>query len=239
MRDLNNQPCDRSDDLIAFLYRELNDHEAQSFERHLHECGSCERELSSFGEIRQSIVSWRDASLAAAWSPAAENESRVTVPALQPRVSSFAAIREFFNLSPLWLKGAMAFASLLFCICAALAIAYLKAPVSTQATLPTDKVYSQKELDKQVAAAELKKEQQLRDEFAKNSTLATSTTDVKPAPHVVQQRTASYAVNTRNLRKPLTRQERNEIAADLGLLTSRDDDDIDLITDRITQTPLR
>jgi len=235
MRDLNNQQCNRSEDLVAFLYHELSETEARSFERHLHECSSCERELSSFGEIRESIVSWRDASLAAAWSPAAENESRASILASEPRRSAFSALREFFNLSPLWLKGAAAFASLLFCVCAALAIAYLKAPKTTVIVQQTDKVYSQGELDQQVAAAERKKEEAVRNELAATVAVAPENIPAKAPQRVVKQN--GYALNARNLRKPLTRQERNEIAADLGLLTSRDDDDIDLITDRITQTP--
>jgi Putative zinc-finger len=238
MKDLNNQQCNRSEDLIAFLYNEISESEARSFERHLHECASCKRELASFGNIRESIGSWREASLAAAWSPAAENESRALLPVVQSRHSAWQAIREFFNLSPLWLKGAAAFASLLFCVCAALAIAYLRTPTTNLTGQSDDKRYTQAELNQQIAAAEQKKEKQLRDEF-QTKLLPTpgGSEDIKPTPRVVQPHLSGYAVNTQNLRKPLTRQERNEIAADLGLLTSRDDDDIDLITDRITQTP--
>lgn len=247
MRELDNQPCNRSEELIAFLYSEMNDGEARRFEQHLHQCASCERELASFGEIRESIVSWRDASLAAAWSNTAENESRAIVPLVQSRPSAFAAIREFFNLSPLWLKGAAAFASLLFCVCAALAIAYLKTPTTTRnvTVQSNDKLYTQDELNRQVAAAaqkaELKKEQQLRDEFAARNLPDRAgpgdVQDAQPVPRVNQPRITASALNANKLRKPLTRQERNEIAADLGLLTSRDDDEIELITDRITQTP--
>lgn len=237
MKNLNNTQCNRSEDLIAFLYNEIDESGARSFEQHLHDCASCKRELASFGEIRESIVSWRDVSLAAAWSPAAENESRASAHLVQARPSAFEAIREFLNLSPLWLKGAAAFASLLFCVCAALAVAYLRTPPAN-VVQSTDKVYSKDELNKQIADAEQKKEKQLRDEFeAKNQADRTGPGDLKPSPRVVQPRTSGYAVSTQSSRKPLSRQERNEIAADLGLMMSRDDDDMELITDRITQTP--
>ncbi|HXD34612.1 MAG TPA: hypothetical protein VN643_26060 [Pyrinomonadaceae bacterium] len=240
MRELDNQPCNRSEELVAFLYNEMEDGDARKFEQHLHECVRCERELASFGEIRQSIVSWRDASLAPAWSNTAENESRGFIPSVQARPSAFAAIREFFSLSPLWLKGAAAFASLLFCVCAALAIAYMRTPNTTVTVQTTDKIYSQDELNRQVADAEQKKEKQLRTEFqTQNSATRIGPKELAPVTSIAQPRRTGYAVNNQNMRKPLTRQERNEIAADLGLLTSRDDDDIELITDRIMQTPLK
>jgi hypothetical protein len=236
MRDLNNEQCNHSEDLVAFLYHELNESEARSFERHLRECASCERELSSFGEIRESIVSWRDTSLAAAWSRTAENESRVMIPAVAARASAFAAIREFFNLSPLWLKGAAAFASLLFCVCAALAIAYMKTPKTVVLMNNTDKLYTQEDLNKQVADAEKRKEAEIRSVLqVRDSGPSVDTAIYKPVRNVVHA--GSYAGNTQNLRKPLTQQERRELAADLGLLSSRDDDDIEFITDTITQTP--
>jgi anti-sigma factor RsiW len=237
MKETMNQTCDRAEDLIAFLYRELDEKDARNFESHLDQCAGCKRELASFGEIRRSIVSWRDASLRAAL---AQDDRQVVV--APTRRSAFAAISEFFNLSPLWMKGVAAFASLLFCVCAVLAIAYLKKPNTLVVTAPTDKIYSQAELDKQVATAVKASEQRLRTELAAQSDVQ-ATEGTKP---IVQKKTpnrlapmreSTYAVNKRDLRKPLTAQERKELAADLGLSTARDDDDIDLVSDKIPQAP--
>src|SRR5712691_1431855 len=120
MRDIKDQVCDRADDLVAFLYGELGEKDAREFERHLHECARCETEFAAFGQIRKSIVSWRDESLGAAWLTGAVTDHSLapaTIPvSVQTRPSALAAIRAFFNLSPMWMKGAAAFASLLFCV---------------------------------------------------------------------------------------------------------------------------
>src|SRR5882762_3518573 len=154
MEDINNQVCERADDLIAFLYGELGAADTRKFERHLHECGRCESEFSAFGEIRQSIVSWRDESLGVAWLPGAVNNSSLVPadirPGVHPGPSALAAIREFFNLSPMWMKGAAAFASLLFCVCAVLAIGYLKSRNTNNAQASSDKIYSRQEMEAQV-----------------------------------------------------------------------------------------
>ena len=60
---IGNIICERGDDLISFLYQELDEREGRAFERHLADCASCSRELSSFSEIRNGVVAWRDQSL--------------------------------------------------------------------------------------------------------------------------------------------------------------------------------
>ena len=242
MRDFNNQICNRADDLVAFLYHELNDKEASDFENHLHECASCKHELASFGEIRESIVSWRDVSLGSVLpSLNVANEDRTVVRATPVRQSALAAIREFFNLSPLWMKGAAVFASLLFCVCAVLAIASLKESKQPPVQAANDKLYSQAEMDKQLAATAQATEQRLRNELAAaaNDKPPTPTPVVpkKRANRLPQLHDAGYALNRQDQRKPLTAQERRELAADLGLTMSRDDDDLELVTDKIPQTP--
>ena len=105
--------CARADELMGFLYGELNDVEAKAG-GHLQQCVTCNAELSSFGDIRKSVVAWRDESFNSLSSPG------VNLPARQP--SAVAALREFFNLSPAWMKVAIGFASLLFCVFAGLAV---------------------------------------------------------------------------------------------------------------------
>jgi anti-sigma factor RsiW len=240
MKELNNQVCERAEDLIAFLYGELDAAGGRKFERHLLECARCETELSSFGEIRQSIVSWRDESLGRAWSDAAVNNSKpLTVTAIT-KPSALAAIRGFFTLSPLWMKGATAFASLLFCLCAVLTITYLRNRPAGVVQVPDNKIYTQQELEARLAQEKQKliESQQKRQPESENQTAA-----VPPAPprrtdsQVMPGAKTGYASNTRGSRKPLTRQERQELAADLGLSAAYDDDDLDLGGDRINQAP--
>ena len=64
--------------------------------------------------MRESITAWRDEALSGFVStPLATTATKK---------SALAALRQFFDLSPLWLKGATAFAVLAFCVLAALAI---------------------------------------------------------------------------------------------------------------------
>ena len=238
MKEVTTQACERGEDLIAFLYHELNERESRDFQQHLYQCANCERELSSFGDIRESIVAWRDASLGAAFA----NDNRRVTFAAPPRPSALAAIREFFNLSPLWMKGATALASLLFCVCLMLTVAYLKRPSVPVVAVSKDKIYTQAELDKQVATAVQATEKKLRSELASSerpaSQLSNPQVPRRLVIRVAPPREAINANNTRDSRKPLTAQERKELAADLGLSTLREeDDDLDLVIDRIPQTP--
>jgi hypothetical protein len=239
MKDIKEQVCDRADDLIAFLYHELSDKDTRNFEPHLHDCARCKSELAAFGEIRQSIVSWRDELLGAAWSAGAMNDRALAATATKARPSALAAIRQFFSLSPMWMKGATAFASLLFCVCAVLAVAYLRNRKAEVVQVRDDKIYSKQELDNAVARAVQQKGDEIKNHQAKDSgsELVMSPVPVKAGNRVTVLRTAGYVANTQSPRRPLSRKERRELAADLGLLAARDEDDLDLATDKITQAP--
>jgi hypothetical protein len=243
MKDVKDQVCERADELISFLYGELGENDSRRFERHLHECAHCESEFAAFGQIRKSIVSWRDESLGSAWMPGAVDDHTLATPAArsatQIRPSALAAIREFFNLSPLWMKGAAAFASLLFCLFAALAIAHLiekpkqpfaQSPDNGSAEQLTSRIA---ELQDELAKA---KATQKQDQTAKVGPTNASPSQKPNRPNRLFAGSGS-AANARNQRKPLTRQERDDLAADLGLLAARDDDDLDLVTDKINQAP--
>jgi Putative zinc-finger len=232
--------CERSDDLIAFLYGELTDVESRRFQRHLQECAGCKAEYIAFGQLRESIITWRNESLGVVSAPGDVNEIAVT-PAFtkRGRRSALAAIREFFDLSPLWLKGAAAFASVLFCVCAVLAVAYLKGrqPIIVQSP---DNNYTKQKFDQEVArqvqsqleqmrARDLKQKQSTDDVIAKNPT------SIKATPAGNKLVKGEYAA-VRD-RRPLTRRERRELAADLRIFTSKEEDDLDLTGDTINQAP--
>ena len=106
--------CARFSDLVAFLYREATDVEARDFQTHLDACAICRVELSTFGEVRSSIGTWRDEALNPTTLTASNvGAQRHAVRAATTR-SGLSAIREFFALSPLWLRGVTAFAGVLF-----------------------------------------------------------------------------------------------------------------------------
>jgi hypothetical protein len=118
--------CDRAEDLVAYLYGESAPAEAQEFRRHLDACAVCREELSAFGAVREAVGEWRAEALSV--PPSLElHEAFARAPLAQraaPRErSALAALREFFSLSPLWLKAGACAATLAVCALAALTLA--------------------------------------------------------------------------------------------------------------------
>ena len=238
MEDLVVPNCDHANELIAFLYDELNDVESRAFRVHVDGCSSCNEELAAFSNIRSSVVAWRDESLGGAASPVVMPSGAVAR-ASTPDRSALAALREFFVLSPAWLKGAVAFATLLLCLFAGLAIARLQnnepAPMANSAT-PNTTAYSDQQLNALV-------ERRVQDELMriKNSKDQPALAQVA-ADHssgsVATQRNArrdnQVAMNS-PARRPLSKVEREQLAADLRLVAVNNEAELDLLDDKINQ----
>ena len=52
--------CERAVDVVSYLYGETDERETRDVELHLRECRSCQAEAASFGQVRESVVAWRD-----------------------------------------------------------------------------------------------------------------------------------------------------------------------------------
>jgi len=173
MNETQNSPtCERASDLIAFLYNEATAEEKREFELHLKECSGCSEEVASFGLVRESITAWRDEALSGFVSTPLPNKAT--------KKSAVAALRQFLDLSPLWLKGATAFAVLAFCLLAALAIVRLQTNNSqtTSANVNQRAIYTDEDVKRMVQEAVAKQE---RVKQPSESTL-TSTTAKPPKP---------------------------------------------------------
>ena len=216
--------CERAEDLMSFLYGESNDVEARDFEGHLKLCRVCAEELASFGHIRESIGIWKEDAL--------NNlvPSQVVAPVRQK--SALVALREFFNLSPLWMKGAVGFAAVIFCALVILVLARAgnqPTPVVAESGV---RKYSEEEMQQSIARA-------LKEQEAKF--IATTVTPTqqprdrepnppKNRPVVNPNRATQWAT-----RRSLSKSERQQLAADLRLLTTREEDGLNLLGDRINQ----
>jgi hypothetical protein len=116
--------CGRGEELVAYIYGEANPREAASFDSHLKACATCRAELTAFGAVRHEVAAWREQVLKDAprveFVPA---HAPTTLAATRPaRVrSARAALREFFALSPLWLRAGVVAAALAVCALAAFA----------------------------------------------------------------------------------------------------------------------
>lgn len=227
MNDFNdNTTCNRADDLISVLYGEASEREVSEFRVHMQTCAGCEAEMRAFGGVRESIGAWKFEALSVAPAP------EVSVHAQRARAkSAIAALREFFDLSPLWLKGATAFAALLLCLLAVLAFAKFQQPVSTTAVNnKPNAVYTEQEKDQILKKALDEQKAQLL------ATRIPAPESVKPVPVNQPQKTAnrSNATNVARGQRPLTKWEREQLAADLRLL-QRDDADIELLSEPINK----
>ena len=116
--------CARADDLVDYLYGEASQPEAKDFEAHAKHCDSCRTELAAFGQVRGSIREWRQLVLGSpALEASAVSFSKRSSVTPSRRRSALAALREFFALSPVWMRAATALASVSICALVVMAIA--------------------------------------------------------------------------------------------------------------------
>jgi Putative zinc-finger len=160
--------CARNEEMVTYLYGEATRDEAKEFEKHLQNCSSCRSELATFGDVREAMGEWRQQALGSLTSPALEaHAARHFAPAAAStrRRSAIAALREFFTLSPTWMRAATAVAALVFCALAAIAVAYfVQKPQTVVVETQAKSGYSEKEVESKIAAAiEKQKASQVKD----------------------------------------------------------------------------
>jgi anti-sigma factor RsiW len=219
MQKMNERPvCHRAEDLVTHLYGEANAEEAHDFSAHLQQCDACRAEFTVFHQVHDSIVTWRNEALGATPVSASATNPVVAAAAFvqhERKLSALAAVREFFAVSPLWLRGATAFAGLLLC---ALIVFAVSRTWQQPTQLATDnKKYTeeqfqqavQKEVAEQVAKAKDQREQ-----------VVTPNDDVQPRVQVVTRRSRPRIQPSNRL----TREEREQLAADLGLIPRREEE---------------
>jgi hypothetical protein len=128
--DTTPRGCGRGDEVVAYLYGEATREEAGLFRRHLEACAVCREELAALGGVREGLAAWRAEALGTVPALNIEEALAPSTRALSsaPRKrSARAALREFFSLSPPWLRAG-AFAATL-AVCALLALTLARAEV--------------------------------------------------------------------------------------------------------------
>lgn len=203
--------CERAPDLMEFLYHEMDERETREFRLHLQQCSSCREEVNSFAVVRESIIAWRDEALAGFVS---------TPVTTKPRKSALAAVRQFFDLSPLWLKGATALAMIAFFVLVGLVM--MKRQPYNAPVITTNAKYTDQDVERLVKEA-LAQQEKPRETVAVVES---------PKPKKSKASTPNQLAKSR---RPLSRAEREQLAADLRLLSTEDDSSIYLLGDRINQ----
>ncbi len=217
MKERDHSPnCERAPDLIAFIYNEADEREAQDFQLHLRDCSSCREEAASFGVVRESIATWRDEALSGfVATPAATTANRK---------SALVALRQFFDLSPLWLKGATAFALVTFCVLVGIVIFRSRERQVVITNHNPDAIYTKDDINRMVNEALAKASPKPP---AENS----QTVKNQKPKNVLPSSSTQFAKS----RRPLSRAEREQLAADLRLLSTPEDEPLQLLGDRINQ----
>jgi hypothetical protein len=230
MANINERPaCHRAEDLVTYLYGEASERDTRDFASHLQQCEACRSELGIFQQVHDSILVWRNEALGASFSPAAASVETLDSHRFiqhEPKLTALAALREFFSVSPLWLRAATGFAALLLCVLGALGISRSWNQPTPIARNDNDAKYSKQQLDQEVR----KQVDQRLAELGGQKTLsrpAESVTSVKP-----QDTPTQVAVNRLQPKSPrprsprgLSRQEREQLAKDLRLIP-RDEDEL-------------
>lgn len=239
MKHINERPvCHRAEDLVTYLYNEANEAEARDFANHVQACDACRAELAVFKQVHESISLWRNEALGSSFSaeplplPLATEAAPVTRPVR--RLSAFGAFREFFSVSPLWLRGATAFAALMLCVLAVVAVSrWRNQPSPLAINQPQSRAYSKEQFDAAVESAVQSRMEALKN---KNTPAGTSSTSANGKADE-KDRSTQVAVNRKQPKmrpRGLTRQEREQLAADLRLIP-RDEDDLPLFSEEPNQ----
>jgi len=218
MNEMNNSAtCERAGDLVSVLYGEASESEQRKFDLHVKQCASCRAEFAAFAEVREAIGEWRDEALTGFVSS--------PVVAAPSRKSAVAALRQFFDLSPLWMKGAVGFAALVFCVLVVLAFGRLSSSqnVPQVAVNNPRAVYTKDDVDRAV-----------EDALAKQAALAKTEREQRvieaPKPKIAvtnSSRGSTLAKSTPRSRRPFSRTEREQLAAELRLLSTAEENDLE------------
>src|ERR1043166_5535591 len=239
MREVRERPlCHRSEDLVSYLYGEANQADAFDFGNHLQQCDACRSEFAVFNQVHDSILSWRNEALGVAFDPRAVAidsavESRQFV-RHERKLSALAALREFFTVSPLWLRGATAFATLLlFVLGIAMVVRLSQKPAEVSKTGNTEQMYTRQQVQAEVNKAIEKTKADLAQQSAP---APASATGQKVAPNRPQL-AANQQIRGPRARN-LSRQEREQLAADLRVTNPAEEEEMQLaLPDQDEQRP--
>lgn len=101
-----NSNCNQSEQLISFLYREIDGAEKSKFEFHLQNCPTCAEELSGFSAVRTSVLEWRSEEFEKLLTPAIEIPQKTVD--FKNSNSWLKSIKGFFALNPVGFSAAAA-----------------------------------------------------------------------------------------------------------------------------------
>lgn len=121
MLDTNHQnsSCNFAEQIVSYLYGEVNQQEKAGFEAHLTNCETCADELSAFGYVRSSVQKWRTEEFLPMQTPAMaipfEKSPQISVNSAE-KSSWLDDLRQLFALSPAWAATSAAVVLMAVCV---------------------------------------------------------------------------------------------------------------------------
>ncbi len=107
-----NPNCEFAEEVVTYLYDELQDSKKAEFENHLGSCPSCPDELAAFASLSSSVRNWRDAEFANIATPPIEipfGRHLMSVSKNEDSNPWVERLRAIFGFSPSFLKTTAAF----------------------------------------------------------------------------------------------------------------------------------
>jgi len=235
MPNINERPvCHRAEDLVTYLYGEASEVDAKDFAIHLKHCDACRSEFGVFQQVHDSILLWRKEALGSAFSPASVAvESTVDSTQFvrhERKLTALAALREFFSVSPFWLRGATAFAALLLCVLGLMVISRSWSKPTQIARSNEEKRYSEAEVAVKVndAVANVRNSQTASTTAPKNTPASLTANPPIKLSQPRHELARSFAQYRSQRTRGLTRQEKEQLLADLRLIPGRDEEELPL-----------
>jgi len=225
--------CGRAEGLVGYLYGEATATERAGFESHLAACAGCRNELTAFRQVRTSVGEWRAELLQHAPALALSEVTGQTMHAparhaTPPKRSARAALREFFALSPAWLRLASAAAVLLLCALAALAV--LNNRPSTDVATSGD--HGRASLASRLSELTAERDAARRELEATRAQLEDSrATNIEDALYEEAATTTRPATQEAARTRRVSPSTRRSAAGRAGARTSRDDEDLPRLLD--------
>ncbi len=102
MLNQRNSSCRFADELVSYLYGEIEANEKIKFEKHLKDCFDCQSEFEGFQFTRASILEWRDEEFSYLPLPSFEVSTKANLSTAESGISRswFAVLRNLFSFNP-------------------------------------------------------------------------------------------------------------------------------------------
>jgi hypothetical protein len=135
-----NSPCSFAEEIVEYIYDEINGETKTKFETHLAKCNSCADELAGFGIVRSQVSDWKLKEFSPMTTPIIQLPVMQTVENTQVKRRWFESLRNLAILSPAWMTQTAAFATLAICFGLAFYAFNFQKPIAGDEVIPVNEI---------------------------------------------------------------------------------------------------